>query len=61
MSTNFLFDIGVESGFEIPQKIFVTFENNNVNGQTKDAIIFKEMNVLNVFVRLVMYSILKIE
>ena len=55
MSTNFLFEIGVESGFQIAQKIIVTFENNNVNGQTNDAILFKEMNVLHVFVRFVLY------
>ena len=30
-ATNFLFDIGVKSGFETRQNIIVTFEKNNVN------------------------------
>ena len=37
-ATNFLFDLGMESGMERPQYIIVGFENNNVNEQTHDAI-----------------------
>ena len=44
-ATNSLSDISVESGFEIHQYIIVTFEINNVNGQTNDASIFNDMGV----------------
>ena len=30
-ATNFLFDLGMESGMERPQYLIVGFENNNVN------------------------------
>ena len=39
-ATNFLFDLGRESGMERPQYIIVGFENNNVNEQTHDASTF---------------------
>ena len=39
-ATNFLFDLGMESGMERPQYIIVGFENNNVNEQTHDASTF---------------------
>ena len=43
-ATNFLFDIGVESGFEIPQYIILTFENNKVKEQTNDySILMRRM------------------
>ena len=44
-ATNFLFDLGMESGMERPQYIIVGFENNNVNEQTHDASTFEIMNV----------------
>ena len=43
-ATNFLFDLGMESGMERPQYIIVGFENNNVNEQTHDASTFDVMN-----------------
>ena len=43
-ATNFLFDLGMESGIEKPQKITIGFENNNVNEQTNDARTFDIMN-----------------
>ena len=36
-ATDFLFDIGVESGFEISQYIILIFVNHNVNEQTDDS------------------------
>ena len=42
---NFLLDIRVESSFEIPQNIFVTFENNNAIGETNDSKLFNEMEL----------------
>ena len=36
-ATNFLFDLGMESGTERPQYIIIGFENNNVNEQTQDV------------------------
>ena len=36
-ATNFLFDLGIESGIERPQYIIIGFENNDVNEQTNDA------------------------
>ena len=44
-ATNFLFDLGMESGMERPQYIIVGFENNNVNEKTHDASTFHMMNV----------------
>ena len=44
-ATNFLFDLGIESGMERPQYIIVGFENNKVNEQTHDASTFHIMNV----------------
>ena len=44
-ATNFLFDLGMESGMERPQYIIVGFENNNVNEQTHDASTLDIMNV----------------
>ena len=44
-ATNFLFDLGMESGMERIQYIIVGFENNNVNEQTHDASTFHIMNV----------------
>ena len=43
-ATNFLFDLGMESGIR-PQCIIVGFENNDVNEQTHDASTFDIMNV----------------
>ena len=47
-----MFDIVVECGFEIPQCIIVTFENNNVNDQTNDSSIFNEMDVTECFCKI---------
>ena len=44
-ATNFLFDLGTESGMERPQYIIVGFENTNVNEQTHDASTFHIINV----------------
>ena len=44
-ATNFLFDLGMESGMERPQYIIVGFENNNVNEQTHDASTFDIKNI----------------
>ena len=44
-ATNFLFDLGKESGMERPKYIIVGFEINNVNEQTHDASTFDVMNV----------------
>ena len=44
-ATNFLFDLGMESGMERPHYIIVGFEINNVNEQTHDASTFDVMNV----------------
>ena len=44
-ATNFLFDLGMESGMERPQYKIVGFENNNINEQTHDASTFDVMNV----------------
>ena len=60
-ATKFLSDSGVESSFEIPQFIFVTFENIKVNEQYHDANIFNEMDATNFFVRLEVYPILMVE
>ena len=39
-ATNFLFDLGIQSGMETPQYIIVGFESSNVNEQTHDASTF---------------------
>ena len=44
-ATNFLFDLGMESGMKRPQYIIIGFENNNVNEQVHDASTFDIMNV----------------
>ena len=44
-ATNFLFDLGVESGFVIPLLIILTFEINTANDQSNDSTIVIEMNV----------------
>ena len=51
-ATNFLFDLGMESGMERPQYIIVCFENNNVNEQTHDASTFDIMNVTECFCKI---------
>ena len=51
-ATNFLFDLGMESGMERPQYIIVGFENNNVNEQTHDARIFDILNVTECFCKI---------
>ena len=44
-ASNFLFDLGMESGMERPQYIIVGFEKNNVNEQTHDPSTFDIMSV----------------
>ena len=44
-ATNFLFDLGMESGMERPQYIIISFENSNINEQTHDASTFHIMIV----------------
>ena len=51
-ATNFLFDLGMESGMERPQYIIVRFENNNINEQTHDAIIFDLMIVTECYCKI---------
>ena len=51
-ATNFLFDLGMESGMERPQYIIVGFENNNVNEQTHDASTFHLMNVTECYCKI---------
>ena len=51
-ATNFLFDLGMESGMQRPQYIIVGFENNNVNEQTHDAGIFHMMNVTECYCKI---------
>ena len=51
-ATNFLFDLGKESGMERPQYIIVGFENNNVNEQTHDASTFDVMNVTECYCKI---------
>ena len=51
-ATNFLFDLGMESGMERPQYIIVGFENNNVNEQTHDASTFDVMNVTECYCKM---------
>ena len=51
-ATNFLFDLGMESGMKRPQYIIVGFENNNVNEQTHDARTFDIMNVTECYCKI---------
>ena len=51
-ATNFLFDLGMESGMERPQYIIVGFENNNVNEQTHDASTFDVMDVTECYCKI---------
>ena len=51
-ATNFLFDLGMESGMERPQYIIVGFENNNVNEQTHDASTFHIINVTECYCKI---------
>ena len=51
-ASNFLFDLGMESGMERPQYIIVGFENNNVNEQTHDASTFHIMNVTECYCKI---------
>ena len=51
-ATNFLSDLGMESGMERPQYIIVGFENNNVNEQTHDASTFDVMNVTECYCKI---------
>ena len=51
-ATNFLFDLGMESGMERPQYIIVGFGNNNVNEQTHDASTFHIMNVTECYCKI---------
>ena len=51
-ATNFLFDLGMESGMERPQYIIVGFENHNVNEPTHDASTFDIMNVTECYCRI---------
>ena len=50
--TNFLFDLGMESGMERPQYIIVGFENNYVNEQTHDASTFDVMNATECYCKI---------
>ena len=51
-ATNFLFDLGMESGMERPQYIIIGFENNNVNERTHDASTFDIMNVTECYCKI---------
>ena len=51
-ATNFLFDLGMESGMERPQYIIFDFENNNVNEQTHDASTFDVMIVTECYCKI---------
>ena len=51
-ATNFLFDLGMESGMERPQYIITGFENNNVNEQTHDASKFHIINVTECYCKI---------
>ena len=51
-ATNFLFDLGMESGMERPQYLIVGFENNNVNEQFHDASTFHIMNVTECYCKI---------
>ena len=49
-ATNFLFDLGMESGMERPQYIIIAFENNNE--QTHDASTFDIINVTECYCKI---------
>ena len=51
-ATNFLFDLGMETGMERPQYVVVGFENNNVNEQTHDASTFDIMKVTECYCKI---------
>ena len=52
-ATNFLFDLGMESGMKRPQYIIVVgFENNNANEKTHDASTFDIMNVTECYCKI---------
>ena len=51
-ATNFLFDLGTESGMERPQYKLIGFENNNVNEQTHDSSTFDIMNVTECYCKI---------
>ena len=51
-ATNFLFDLGMESGMERSQYIIVGFENNNVNEQTHEASTFDIINVTECYCKI---------
>ena len=51
-ATNFLFDLGMETGMARPQYIIIGFENNNVNEQTYDASTFHVMNVTECYCKI---------
>ena len=48
-ATNLLFELGVKSGFEIPQDIMVISENNSVNDHNNDSSILNEMDITEYF------------
>ena len=47
-ATNFLFDIGVASGFEIPQYFIAAFKNT-VNDQTSDSSVIEGVDFTECF------------
>ena len=51
-ATNFLFDLGMESGMERPQYIIVGFEDNNVNEKIHDASTFDILNVTECYCKI---------
>ena len=51
-ATNFLFDLGMESGMERPQHIINGSENNNINEQSHDASTFDIMNVTECYCKI---------
>ena len=51
-ATNFLFDLGMESGTERPRYIIVGFKSSNVNEQTHDASTFDIMNVTECYCKI---------
>ena len=51
-ATNFLFDLGMESGMERPQNVIIGFENNNVDEQTHDASTFHIVNVTECYCKI---------
>ena len=58
-ATDFLFDLGLESGMERRQFILLDFENNNVNDSSVSNIM--ERYLLSVISKLVMSFIMRIE